>query len=644
MRRLNMKWLLLVGLVLAVATRVEAAPKDRWFNTLVAHWTDYDKPEYLDFLKEARPEIAQVGFYGGTFYSLVHTPFGKGYPAHMPVQGIEEGGRWFQNLNREIHRRDVKVVGHFNMTFLFGEPTQNAGFFQWYNEMWDEKTFGPKPAKDPTEMLQVDAAGKLISTRSYNIGGWPEYHGCLNNPKWRACLKPMVRAAIARGVDGLIANYFYRRDCMCRYCQEGFRAYLAANYTEQQLREKMGITDLATHRFSEIPSWHDPAQTNPYRMAALTWTQISLKQAYDDVLINYGRSIKPDLLVAQWNHIGDWSQINGDERSALPANLWGRGEDYLWYSLGNVASQTNLAADDLGDGTLQLRYLRGAFGAKPYLLGKYESTRTRATIAEGVANGGASLGFYAPFTDPVGRKGLTDYFTFLRRNREFYHGAETAGEAVLLYPRSAVHKGDIAPVARFRALGKRLLREHLAFDVLPDDTLTAENLARYRAVAYVDESGLDASARQLVANFRGPRLLIQTTELPQDIQGAWGQKQLADFSKVEGSATVVFSLMSQPRHKRLMVHLVNYNRTEPPAGVAPAGRGPADEQPLPVENTRVTLRLPDKMKMKSVRLISPDAGSSVGVTPFVQVNGFATFVVPKMLVYSVAVVQLATAK
>lgn len=660
MRRIEMKSVLLCAVLLIVLVPATARPQDRWFNTLVAHWTDYGDPDYLHFLQEARPEIAQVGFYGVTYYSLVHTEFGKGYPAHMPVQGVKEGGAFFQNLNREIHKRQVKVVGHFNTTFIFGDPVKNTGFFHWYNDLWDEKLLGSKPARAPVEMLQVDAAGKPITTASYGIGGWLEYHGCLNNPKWRACLKPMVSTAIQRGVDGLIANYFYRRDCMCQYCQDGFRAYLAAHYTAEQLREQMGITDIKTHRFTEIVSWHDPSQsdrpnthtmptgstssiintakTNAYRMAALTWTQISLKQAYDDVFIHYGRKLKPDLMVAQWNHLGDFNQINGDERSALPGDLWGRGEDYLWYSTGNAHSQTDLAKGDLGDGTLQLRYIRGAFGAKPYLLGKYESTRTRVTIAEGVANGGTGLGFYAPFKNPVGRAGLTSYFGFLRRNRQYYQGAIPAGELLLLYPRSAVHNGDVAPVARFRALGKRLLRDHYAFDVLPDDLLTTARLRSYRAVAYCDEESLNAAARQSLASFTGPRLLMKTAELPADI-GEWSSKQLAGFTRIEGSPTIILSLMSQPQSKRMIVHLVNYNRIEPPAGVAPAGRGPQDEQPVACENTRVQLRVLPGRRVKSVRLLSPDEGMASPTLPVEQQPGLVTFTVPKMLVYSLAVVQ-----
>src|SRR4051812_4500499 len=79
-------------------TRVE-------FTRLVAHWDEYTSPEYLRFIDEVRPEVAQVGFYGGHFWSLAHTPQGKGYPAHFPVQGLAECGKWFVDLNAELHRR-----------------------------------------------------------------------------------------------------------------------------------------------------------------------------------------------------------------------------------------------------------------------------------------------------------------------------------------------------------------------------------------------------------------------------------------------------------------------------------------------------------------------------------------------------------
>lgn len=634
--RLGLAFLRTLAVLTFVAAGARAA-EPFWFNTLIANWTDYGTPEYLDFVGEARPQVAQVGFYGVTFYSVAHTKFGKGYPAHFPVEGTKECGEFFRKLNQEIHARGSKVVGHFNTTFILGDPEKRAGFFDWYHNGWDTNALGPKPVADPTAMLQVNAEGKLITTSSYKIGGWPEYHGCLNNPLWRACLKAMMTDAIARGVDGLIANYYYRRDCMCPHCVGGFRAWLGTNYTAGQLQEQFAIADLKGHSFKEIPSWHNPKETSPYKLAALKWTQTALKAAFDDVFITHGRKLKPDLLVAQWNHLGGFNQISGDERCLLPADLWGRGENYLWYSTGNAASQTDLANGDLGDGTLQLRFIRGAFGPKPFLLGKYEQTRTRATIAEGIANGGTGLGFYANFKNPAGREAMTTYFRFAREHRDFYLGAQPAAELLLLYPRAAVHRGDLEPVARFKAIGKQLARAGYVFDILPDDLVTAAQLARRVAVVSCDPAS-GSRRREEADLFTATKVRLLTSAAAEegDLVAKW-RKELASVTRREGANTVVASVLSQP--KRRLVHLVNYNREEPPKPRT-MGSGPHEEKPLAVEKLTVRLALQPGERVKSIRLFSPDAEVSTGAAAVTQRAGEATFTVPRMLIYTVAVAEL----
>ncbi|MFM8470595.1 MAG: hypothetical protein ACKODH_11605, partial [Limisphaerales bacterium] len=386
---------------------------------------------------------------------------------------------------------------------------------------------------------------------------------------------------------------------------------------------------LRAHQFAEIPSWHNPKETSPYKLAALKWTQIALKDAFDDVFITHGRRLKPDLLTAQWNHLGGFNQISGDERCLLPAGLWGRGEDYLWYSTGNAASQTDLANGDLGDGTLQLRFIRGAFGPKPFLLGKYEQTRTRTTIAEGIANGGAGLGFYATYKNPAGREAMTTYFGFAAKHRDLYLGAQPAAELLLLYPRSAVHRGDVEPVARFKAIGHQLAREGYVFDIEPDDIVTEAQVNSRRAVVDCDPS------RRTSAGMAVKPLAV--TGPPADDQVAKWRKELAAVTRREGAPTVVASVLSQP--KRRLVHLVNYNREEPPKA-RNMGAGPHEEKPLAVEGTTVRLSLAPGERVKSIRLLSPDAEVSTGPAGLVQRAGEAAFTVPRMLIYTVAVAEL----
>ena len=240
-------------------------------------------------------------------------------------------------MNGQLHRRGAKVVGHFNVEFLVGDPDGPEGprgFFKFYRDLWDERELGPRPAVDPLELLQRGPDGKPIVHDTYKIGGMREYWGCLNNPQWRAVLKAWVKVGIRRGVDGFIGNYLYRHNCLCRHCVSGFKRYLSDRFTPDQLRERLGIADLEHHEFREIVGWHDPRESTPLRREMLRFSQISIKRAFDEVFIEFGRSLKPDLIAAQWDHLGDFDQIGGDERCLLPSDLWGRGEDYLWYSTG----------------------------------------------------------------------------------------------------------------------------------------------------------------------------------------------------------------------------------------------------------------------------------------------------------------------
>src|SRR5688500_16883969 len=91
------------------------------FSRLLAHWAQYDDPDYLPFVLEAEPDVVQLGFYGGHFWSLAHTDAYKGYPAHFPVQGLNECGAWFEEKNKLLEAKNIKVVGHFNVEFLVGD-------------------------------------------------------------------------------------------------------------------------------------------------------------------------------------------------------------------------------------------------------------------------------------------------------------------------------------------------------------------------------------------------------------------------------------------------------------------------------------------------------------------------------------------
>ena len=349
------------------------------------------------------------------------------------------------------------------------------------------------------------------------------------------------------------------------------------------------------------------------RREMLRFSQVSIKRAFDEVFLEYGRSLKPGLIVAQWDHLGDLDPISGDERCFLPAELWGKGEDYLWYSTGGAACFTDLAAGVLGEGTLQARFIRGAFDDKPYTLGKYESTRTRVTIAELAANGGAAMGFYTNFRDPMARREIVRYYGFLREYDALYRANRPYSEVVLLYPRRSVHEGDVAPVDRFKRLGRLLLDRHVLFDIVPDDLATPARLAGYRQVLAV--SAGDGQGERAAADLSG-----------------------ADISRFEAPRTVRVSASRPAAGGEVTVHLVNYDRTEPKEKRS-AGSGIVDERPRPVSGIVADLRLPAGTGATRVVVLSPEYPGPRDVR-FESAEGRVRFTVPEFLVYGVARVGL----
>ena len=81
------------------------------------------------------------------------------------------------------------------------------------------------------------------------------------------------------------------------------------------------------------------------------------------------------------------------------------------------------------------------------------------------------MGFYTRFTNPEARKIITQYYNFIRKHNAIYRHNTSHAEAVLLFPRKAVHAGDVDAVAKFRETGMALLESHVLFDILPDDIL-----------------------------------------------------------------------------------------------------------------------------------------------------------------------------
>jgi hypothetical protein len=220
------------------------------------------------------------------------------------------------------------------------------------------------------------------------------------------------------------------------------------------------------------------------------------------------------------------------------------------------------------------------------------------------------MGFYSDFTKPEAREVLVQYYQFLKRHDDLFRGNRSAAEAVLLFPRQAVHEGDLGPLQKFRETGRALLDAHVLFDVLPDDLATPERLAGYAKV------------------------ITPTATTPDQWLGEFETRSRFDASP---TVRVSASRPSRDDHE-LDIHFVNYNRIEPARqadGKPSAGAGAQDEKPIPVNDLRADLRLPSGRTPVSVSVIAPEQPEPKPVA-FEFAEGRLRFTMPEFLVYGIA--------
>lgn len=674
----------LAVLLLPAVTIAQGPPHDDLpdpsfdFNTFFVTWVGVDNPKLVEYVKQAKPEIVQVGFYGPMFHGYADYPESKGYPMRLPAVGQHEALEAQKQLIDQLHAEGAKVIGHFQMVNVISTWEEQTHFVEMYNKRWPEDLLGPKPHHDVTKLLQRDGDGNVITQAHY-----VDYVGlCLSSPHAIKMLKAMLKVAIDNGVDGIMSNYNYRWGCVCEYCQAAFKSYLSARYSEAELKTRFAIDDIETYAFDriygKIPGY--PAEDAPaIDFEAMRFSAIKFKEAFDEVLIDYGRSLKPDLIVATWNHVGGLDL--SEERAFLPAEMWGKGENYFWYSGAHAGKK--IADGYVGDGWLIALYIRELSSGKPFMLGKYEQVRMRAAIAEGVATGGAGMGLYMKFADDAGFKHGVQYTTWIRDNQPLYTDVDPVADIAVVLPRQSLQAGHRESLDAFKNVAQTLIDQQWLIDVVADHNLTFDRLQQYPAVvvpaayvmstdqldsltAYQKQGGklvllgrigkYDEAGNQRDQLFTGSGLMnIRSSGWQIRMGNAYATDKLDESNATQqlaGMLGIRRSVIDGPVTLRaaayrtgssMQVHLVNFNRDEHAAEALDRKEktSPAAELPIAEELINITLHLPndaDGAKVKQVRLLSPDADGPTQLE-FKQAGRHVAVTVPRILIYGVVDVQ-----
>ena len=446
-----------------------------WFNRMAEHWSIPQRLDLVEHVRRAKLQIVQVGTFGPMFYSLADDPEVDRHWVGMPLVGIRENLACAAELIPQLQEAGARVVGQMSMAWNYGNHEKGQGLFGAWERIWTEDLLGTAPCTSAEDTQQRLADGSL---RRWDIEGRPylTYSGCMCNPHWLATLKPMVSKAIELGIDGFNVHHNFEYFCRCSYCQDYVRDKLQDAFDSSDLRQVFGRRDLA-----EVPDLLTPCQECPedlgqrFQLAVNRATHLRRKEALDEIYIAHGRSLKPDLLLAQWYHKYDF--MPHDERSLLPSGLWAKDEDYIWYSQGGYKGMSFIKHGYLADMGLPARFIYAAGGGKPFVINKYDFRRLRLSIAEAAANHAAALAYHWGY-DENPDFAVEDYYApviryqrFLADHETLLHPAQPWAQIALVYPRRAELEDESDCLEPLKRIGRLLEDRHLLFDIILDEQL-----------------------------------------------------------------------------------------------------------------------------------------------------------------------------
>ena len=519
----------------------------RRISRIIEHWTLPAASQVVDHVRRARIQLVQVGNFGVDFYSLVGDENIEPSWSGMPLRSAKANLDLAAEVIPQIQEAGALVTGQLSTTMHFGDHEEGFGLFgEKWARMWTDDLLGPPPCAAVEEGLQRNADGSL---KWHTIPGRPyrTYRGCMSNPKWLAVLKAMVYKGIELGLDGFNATHHYESLCHCQYCSDYARRFLGTRLTTEEIQGIFGIADL-----EEVPDVFTASSDCSEELAArlqfvlAQGSDLKRKESFDEVFIEYGRSLKPDLLLAQWNHKYDFRPH--DERCLLPQELWARGEDYIWYSQGPSKAISSLAQGYLADMGLPSRFMYAAGGGRPFVINKYDYKRWRIWAAEALAHHGTALAFHAgpPRLDQEESVNVApeDYYgpviryqRFMFHHEKLLHPATPWSQIALVYPKRAEMQAEMDCLDALKRLGQHLEDGHWFFDIILDEQLM-ERAGDYDVLVLPEIQRLGAAEGERIAAFvrAGGRLVFTGNSGRLDVDGSPHEEPLLQALRASPAA------------------------------------------------------------------------------------------------------------
>jgi hypothetical protein len=671
---------------------------DFWFNRLIEYWTLPTIDQVVDHVRRGKVQVVQMGNFGPDFYGLAGDASIHRAWAGMPLVGFAENLRLAAEVIPAVQAAGARTVGQLSFTMNYGDHETGLGLFgEVWDQMWTAEFLGEPPADSAIGAMALEVSGeparKSVEGRPYFT-----YRGCISNPLWLQILKAMVRKGIDLGLDGFNATHNYEGFCGCGYCADVIRAHMRALFSQAQL-DSLFEGDFDGAADAREPATNAPDELKQRYVVFLEQAAARRRKgAFDEVCIDYGRSLRPGLLAAQWYH--KYGMRVNDERAALPADLWAKGEDYIWYSQGPYRWGSYIKEGYIADMGLNARHMHAAGGGRPFVINKYDYRRWRVWAAEAAAHGGASPCYHAgpplPEHEEATRIGSEDYYgpviryqRFVAEYEDLLHPAQPLSQVGLVYPRRAEREFEEGYLDALKRIAEWLEDAHVLYDILFDDQLT-ERANEFPTLILADVrrlSNAEVAAVQRHVGAGGGLIVAGAT----GTQDAEGGKQVADplFTRSTDRVYRWESTDWQPKMKTILTldgdpemavykHLPEASegralidtleelcggywlRTDAPWSVrarvwraeATAAipvhwinynqdEAPVIETPIPTAPIRADLLLPDDASVDYVEWVYPEMKKPL-VLDHKVADGRVSFETPAVVVYGISVIRLKT--
>jgi len=429
-----------------------------------------DNPAYLETVAAAPPGILHVG-HDVVFKSHLgpcrgFSAFPEMYERLSPAECEAEIAR-LKGYVDSLHGAGVKtVIPYICDVLVFGDHVKRTGFWEFYDH-WDEYEslgLGSKPNADPIEWMQNDEREPLDQRE------WYVYKPCVNHPDWQRYLGAVVRIVARCGYDGVFVDVNSFR-CKHECCRSMFVKYLENRYSKDALKDRFGFDSAESVRLAEETD-RSLLGVEMRRFRASSMTDLFT------VLRNEGEALRPGFMVLP--NLSPMAHIDGVRKRVGNGQDVGRwAASCSWLMFEEMQQSGRFGPDTISDCILPYK-LAFASGIRGGMLLYHARDRDGVALAMAEAGAGGGGGLIQPaYECPEVR---TQYARFWRENRAIFEGLDPWSEVGVFYFRDELYWHNFKHMRDVYRLRRDLSDEHVLFDFIVEQNVSATTLRRYQAV------------------------------------------------------------------------------------------------------------------------------------------------------------------